>query len=73
MNGEAISETDWGSFQSLKERKTKRLLLLEVGISIKRQRSDWKEPFGGAHFRARTHVCWIFSRMYSLVSVQRLM
>ena len=30
-----IYETDCGSFQSLKERKTKRLLLLEVGISIK--------------------------------------
>ena len=25
VNGEAISETDWGSFQSLKERNTKRL------------------------------------------------
>ena len=51
VNGEAISKTDWVSFQSLKERKTKRFRLLEVGISIKGHRDQigrnfWRETFG---------------------------
>ena len=37
------------------------------------ERNFWRETFGETHFRARTHVCWIFSGMYSLVSVKRLM
>ena len=37
------------------------------------ERNLWRETFGETHFRARTHVCWIFSGMYSLVSVKRLM
>ena len=41
------------------------------------ERDLWRETFGERplerHFRARTHVCWIFSGMYSLVSVKRLM
>ena len=51
---------------------------MEVGISIKGHRGTfgedlWRETFGETHFRARTHVCWIFSGRYSLVSVKRLM
>ena len=37
------------------------------------ERDLWRETFGETHFRARTHVCWIFSGRYSLVSVKRLM
>ena len=73
MNGEAISETDWGSFQSLKERKTKRLRLLEVGISIKEHRDQigrnlWRGTLPGSDTRLLD-----FFRIYSLVSIQRLM
>ena len=37
------------------------------------ERDLWRETFGETHFRARTHVCWIFSGKYSLVSVKHLM
>ena len=51
VNEEAIFKTDWVSFQSLKERKMKRLSLLEVGMSIEGHRDQierdfWRETFG---------------------------
>ena len=73
MNGEAISETDWGSFQSLKERKTKRLSWLEVGISIKGHRDQIREDLGRGTFPGSNTRLLDFSGMYSLLSVQRFM
>ena len=42
VNGEADFETDWSSFQSLKERKTKRIWCLEVWDYKRGKKSDLK-------------------------------
>ena len=71
MNGEAISETDWGSFQSLKERKTKRLGWLEVGISIKGHRDQIGKDLGTDIFFGLKRTFADLAWMLSLVSYLR--
>ena len=50
VNGEAISETDWGLFPKLEGGKNQVGSEAEVGNEYKRrERSKWKGPFAG-HF-----------------------
>ena len=65
VNGEAISETDWGLFLKLEGGKNKVGSEAEVGNEYKgRERSKWKGPFAG-HFsglkRAFTDSDWMLS------------
>ena len=57
VNGEAISETDWGSFQSFKVKKNQVGLEAEVGRSTKGEKDQsGRDLLAGHFFRAQTHV-----------------
>ena len=50
VNGEAISETDWGSFQSLKVEKNQVGSEAEVGMSIKGEKNQSGRDLLAGHF-----------------------
>ena len=71
VNGEAISETDWGSFQSLKVEKTRQAQRLRWGMSTKGEKDQsgrnlWRDIFSELK-RTFADSAW----MRSLVSFLR--
>ena len=65
VNGEAISETDWGSFQSLKVKKNQVGSEAEVGMSTKGEKDQSGRDLLARHFfgfkRTFTDSAWMLS------------
>ena len=58
VNGEAVSETEWGPFPKLEGGKHQVGSDAEVRISIKGEKDQsGKGSWKGHFFRAQTHVC----------------